>query len=350
MRGKLLGLTALGVGGYLFFEHLQRRASVDLRGKVVVVTGGSRGLGLAIAREFGSRGAIVVICARNKQQLDWATAELRARGVQAHSWICDITNREQVQTLIGDVTNLIGPVDILVNNAGIIKVGPFLQMEVGDFQQAMNVMFWGMLNATLAVLPAMRSREQGSIVNVTSIGGKVTVPHLLPYCCAKFAAMALSEGLGIELARTGIRVTTIVPGLLRTGSHLNAKFVGDSSGEYGWFAAGAASPVVSISAERAARSIVRATIRGRRENILSVPAEVLARLHGATPGLSRAMLDVANRLLPDSKIGISQCRPGRDLEAEFTSRIWKVITRLGHNAAVSLNEILPEKSETTHPV
>jgi short-subunit dehydrogenase len=269
---------------------------------------------------------------------------LRARGIQAHSFVCDITDGEQVRALITAATELLGPIDILVNNAGVIKVGPFLEMEIDDFEQAMNVMFWGMLNATLAVLPSMRSRRKGSIVNITSIGGKVTVPHLLPYCCAKFAAMALSEGLGIELARAGIRVTTIVPALLRTGSHLNAEFKGNQSAEYGWFAAGAASPAVSISAERAARSIVRVTIRGQREKILSVPAEVLARLHGSAPGLTRVILDVAHSLLPESETGHRYSRPGRQLEAEFTSTFWRVMTRLGQNAAISLNQILSGES------
>jgi NAD(P)-dependent dehydrogenase (short-subunit alcohol dehydrogenase family) len=342
MNGKLVGATALVAGGYLLFRRVRRRSLVDLRGKVVLITGGSRGLGLATAREFGSRGAIVAVCARNKEHLDRATADLRARGEQAHSFVCDITDREQVQALVADVTKLLGPIDILVNNAGVIKVGPLLQMEFADFEQAMSVMFWGMLNTTLAVLPTMRSRKQGSIVNVTSIGGKVVVPHLLPYCCAKFAAVALSEGLGVELAAEGIHVTTIVPGLLRTGSHLNARFKGNQRAEYRWFAAGATTPAVSISAERAARSLVRATIRSRREKILSVPAEVLARVQGVTPALGRALIDVANRLLPGSGGDNGHSRIGRGLDVEVNSTFWRAITKLGQDAAASLNQIPPD--------
>jgi short-subunit dehydrogenase len=182
---------------------------------------------------------------------------------------------------------------------------------------------------------------QGNIVNITSIGGKVTVPHLLPYCCAKFAAVALSEGLSIELAPSGIRVTTIVPGLMRTGSHLNAQFKGRQSAEYGWFAAGAATPAISISAERSARSIVSATARGQKERILSLPAEVLANFSAITPSLSRAVLSAVNHFLPKSGDVPSEAIPGRSLETNFTSTIWKTITRLGQDAAVSLNEIVP---------
>lgn len=99
----------------------------------------------------------------------------------------------------------------------------------------------------------MRARRRGRIVNITSIGGKVGMPHLLPYTCAKFATVGLSEGLRAELGREGIRVTTIVPGLMRTGSHLKAMFRGQHEQEFTWFSLGASLPLVSMGAERAAR-------------------------------------------------------------------------------------------------
>jgi hypothetical protein len=127
---------------------------------------------------------------------------------------------------------------------------------------------------------------------------------------------------------------------------LNAEFKGNLKGEYGWFAAGAASPAVSISADRAARSIVGATIRRQREKILSIPAEVLARLQGVAPVLARAALGVANRLLPASEGCHDDFTLGREIEAEFTSTVWKVMTKLGQNAAASLNQILHEETRT----
>lgn len=331
-------LVAVAAGaGYLAFHRLRNRPSIHLRGKVVLITGGSRGLGLAMAREFGSQGAVIAICARDEEELDRAQADLIDRGIRSHTFVCDITQRNQVMEMVADVTQLLGRIDILVNNAGIIKVGPFSEMEMEDFDQAMNVMFWGALHATHAVLPGMRSQKSGSIVNITSIGGKVSVPHLLPYSCAKFAAVALSEGLRTELAPAGIRVTTIVPGLMRTGSHLKAEFKGHQSEEYSWFAAGAATPLVSIGAEQAARSIVRATLRGDSEKILSVPAGILAQLNGLVPGLTSEILTFVNRFLP-SEGGSKTAASGEDLEATFRSTIWKVITGLGRKAAESLNE------------
>jgi NAD(P)-dependent dehydrogenase (short-subunit alcohol dehydrogenase family) len=305
----------------------------------VLITGASRGLGLATAREFGSLGAIVAICARDRAELDRAHRDLSARGVRAHTFVCDITDRNQVQAMVAAAVGRLGPIDLLVNNAGIIKVAPFSEMTVEDFEEAMQVMFWGMLYTTLAVLPGMRARKQGAIVNITSIGGKVSVPHLLPYCCAKFAAVALSEGLRTELAPAGIRVTTIAPGLLRTGSHLNAVFKGRQSREYTWFAAGAATPLVSISAERAARSIVRAAVRGTGEKVLSVPAELAARLVGLAPGLSGELLTLVNRALPAETGGRTAECTGHDVEATMNSRLWKAVTRFGQRAAGELNEI-----------
>ena len=166
-----------------------------------------------------------------------------------------------------------GQVDILVNNAGIIEVGPVQNMARSDFEDALAVDFWGVLDPILAVLPQMRARKSGRIVNITSIGGKVAFPHLLPYVAAKFAATGLSEGLRAELARDGITVTTIVPGLLRTGSYGNALFKGDKPGEYAWFGLGDNLPGGSISAERAAREIVTATRRGEAERILSAAGQ-----------------------------------------------------------------------------
>jgi NAD(P)-dependent dehydrogenase (short-subunit alcohol dehydrogenase family) len=338
-RTRVIAAAAAGVG-FFAWDRLRRRSWIDLRGKVVLITGGSRGLGLQLARELGSLGAVVAICARDEAELDRAKMDLTGRGVQTQAFVCDVSDRRQVESMVDQAARKLGPIDVLVNNAGNIQVGPFSEMTVGDFGRAMDVIFWGTLYATLAVLPSMRQRRQGRIVNVTSIGGKVSVPHLLPYSCAKFAALALSEGLRTELAPAGIRVTTIVPGLMRTGSHLKAEFKGQHAREYAWFSAGAATPLVSIGAERAARSIVRAAIRGDGEKILSVPANLLTRVHDVFPELSGSVLSLINRLLPSAGPGVSHhSRTGGEAQAELNSPLWETFTRPGQKAAESLNEL-----------
>jgi short-subunit dehydrogenase len=113
----------------------------------------------------------------------------------------------------------------------------------------------------LAALPVMREQSHGRIVTITSLGGKIAVPHLVPYCAAKFAAVGFSEGLRAELGRDPVTVTTVVPGLMRTGSHVQALFTGQADKEFTWFSLGASLPLVSMDAERAARQIVEGVRR-----------------------------------------------------------------------------------------
>jgi short-subunit dehydrogenase len=283
----------------------------------------------------------VMLCARDCDELARAAQDLEARDiVEAHMFQCDITDRGQVEQMVAAAVERFGHIDVLVNNAGVIQVGPVEQMTVEDFESAMSVMFWGTLYVTLATLPHMRRRGEGRIVNITSIGGKISIPHLVPYSCAKFAAVALSEGLRAELGSSGIRVVTIVPGLMRTGSHLNAKFKGKHEEEFTWFSLGAATPLVSISAERAARSIVRSTKRGDAEKILSIPADILARLHGALPELTAPILRMADRfLLPEPPQSRTELKSGSEAKRRINSRVLDTLNAMGETAARHLNEI-----------
>jgi NAD(P)-dependent dehydrogenase (short-subunit alcohol dehydrogenase family) len=256
--------TAIAIGAGLLAARALRRvlAEPHFGGAVVLVTGGSRGLGFLLAREFARDGARVAVCARDEMELARARRDLLREGPAVLAVRADVAVREDVDRLVADVIARFGRIDVLVNDAGQMEVGRLATTGPEDFARAMDVMFRGVLHPTLAVLPGMRARGAGRIVNVTSIGGKVSLPHLLPDGCAKFAAVGLSEGLRAELAGTGVRVTTVVPGLMRTGSYLNALFEGRQEAEYGWFAVGSALPGLSMSAERAARAIVRATALG----------------------------------------------------------------------------------------
>jgi NAD(P)-dependent dehydrogenase (short-subunit alcohol dehydrogenase family) len=286
---------AIGAGvaaGFLFRSHDRR-----LQGAVLLITGGSRGLGLALAREFASEGCRIAICARDAAELSVARQDLECRGAEVLTIECDVRDQAAVDRMVEHVRYHYGRIDVLVTNAGEIQVGPAESMRIPDFEQAMNVMFWGTVYPTMALLPHFRSRGCGRIVNITSIGGKVAVPHLLPYTCAKFAAVGFSEGLRAELRDTGIKVVTIAPGLMRTGSYLNAEVKGDHDAEASWFSLSASLPGVSMSAERAARQIVSATKRGRAEKILTTQANLLARFHGLFPGLTSEILGLVDQYL-----------------------------------------------------
>src|SRR3954468_1034389 len=218
--GMLAAGAVAGTGAWLLWKRgLGKRE--DVRGKVVLITGGSRGLGLQMAREFATAGARIAICARDTQELDWAREELSRRGAEVLAVQCDVSVHDDVQRMVREVRERFGRIDILVNNAGIISVGPMESQTLTDYQECMDTMFWGVVYPTLAVLPEMIARRSGKIANITSIGGKVSVPHLLPYSCAKFAAVGFSEGLYAEVKKDGVQVTTVVPGLMRMGSFVN---------------------------------------------------------------------------------------------------------------------------------
>lgn len=334
-RQQLL-LAAAGIGLGLAARALVRKTrEYDLRGKTVLITGGSRGLGLVLARTFADEGASLVLCARDPEELERARAELAQRGVPVLAVPCDVTDRQQVQALVSAARQRFGQVDVLVNNAGLIQVGPLEVQTLEDYQAAMNTHFWGPLYTILEVLPEMRQRRAGRIVNVSSIGGKISVPHMLPYSASKFALVGLSEGLRAELAKDGIYVTTVVPGLMRTGSPLQALFKGQHEKEYTWFAISDSLPVLSVSADRAARAIVTACRRGDAELTLTLPAQLAIPFHGAFPGLTADLLGLVNELLPaPGGIGTDQAR-GLESQTEL-SRRWAAPSML---AARENNEL-----------
>jgi NAD(P)-dependent dehydrogenase (short-subunit alcohol dehydrogenase family) len=321
---------------------LRRLRTMDLRGRSALVTGGSRGLGLALARELTRRGCDrVAICARDERELAAARRLIEDAGApRVLALPCDVGDPVAVGQLVAEVTGRFGDLDVLVNNAGIIQVGPARSMTLEDYRQAMDVMFWGTVHVTEAVLPGMRRRHAGRIVNVTSIGGRVAVPHLLPYACAKFAAVAYSEGLRAELASSGIRVTTVVPGLMRTGSFLRARFKGAApDAEYALFSVLANAPVASMDAERAARRIVGAAQRGVPEIVLTLPAGLAARVHGLVPGVTSDVLRTVARLLPGGTEEDAASVTGVDLDRRVDSRLHAAATGWGRDAARRLNQV-----------
>jgi short-subunit dehydrogenase len=221
-------------------------------------------------------------------------------------------------------------------------VAPVESLSHDDFERVMATNYWGAVNPTLAVLPGMRERGMGRIVSITSIGGKVAVPHMLPYTCAKFAAVGFSQGLRAELADTGISVTTVVPGLMRTGSHLHAEFGGEQESEYRWFALGASAPYpIAVGAEKAAKLIVRAIKRGQAECTYPLTAVVATRLNGLLPGAMTNVLTLVDRLLPQPPKQPAGTSPGTVIEADLDAPLLRAATALGRAAAEEYNQVRP---------
>jgi NAD(P)-dependent dehydrogenase (short-subunit alcohol dehydrogenase family) len=327
---------AAGVLAGMAASRIFARPAYDLRGKNVFITGGSRGLGLLLAREFAVCGAKVAITARDAEALDRAVSDLKRRTEHVFAVETDITMREEAGAALDQVRRKFGPIDVLVNNAGTICVGPLEVMTIDDYRDSLNTHFWGPYFATMAILEEMQSRRQGRIINISSIGGKISVPHLLPYCVGKFALTGFSEGLRSALRKDNIYVTTVCPGLMRTGSPRNALFKGNNEAEYAWFATSDALPGLSMNAERAARRIVRACIRGDAEIVLSLPAKIAVQLDALMPGVTADVLGFVNSLLPSAERSATQARTGKQ-SASDAPPAW--ITALNDRAAESSNQI-----------
>jgi short-subunit dehydrogenase len=272
-------------------SRARQRESYSFVGRRALITGGSRGLGLAIARALAEQGAHVLLCARREDELERAKGQLqRECGADVSTFVCDIRDPEAVDALVARVTAAGQPIDILVNNAGVIQSQPFSLATTDDFEASIDTHFWGPYYLIRACLPHMRRRGGGRIVNISSIGGRMAVPHLLPYSVGKFALAALSDGLNAELAAENIVVTTVTPGLMRTGSHRNVRVRGQHEREATLFGLAVATSLTSMNADRAAQMIVEACRQGR------------ARL---TPGWQARLAELANVAAPEVAAAIA---------------------------------------------
>jgi NAD(P)-dependent dehydrogenase (short-subunit alcohol dehydrogenase family) len=277
---------------------LRRARKIDFAGRTVVISGGSRGLGLEIARRFAREGAAVALLARDDAELEEAQRELEAMRAPVLSLRCDIRHEQDVDKSVRRIIDWRGRIDVLVNNAGVIQVGPFENMEREDFDAALDIHLWGPFRLMQQVIPQMKGQGGGRIVNIASIGGKVAVPHLLPYSASKFALVGLSDGIRSELAKHGIRVTTVCPGLMRTGSHVNASFKGHHKAEFALFSISNAVPLFSVSSARAARQIVEACRYGDPFLMISPQARMLHLVNAVLPNLTADVFNIIGRIIP----------------------------------------------------
>jgi NAD(P)-dependent dehydrogenase (short-subunit alcohol dehydrogenase family) len=327
-------IAGLGAGAIAAASMWRNRYSFYDR--TVVITGGSRGLGLVLARRFAREGAKLALLARNKLELIEAENDLRRRGAEVFTVACNIKDQVQVSDAIARVREHYGHIDVLVNNAGIIQVGPIEHMTVQDFEDAMDVHFWGPVYTTMAALPWLRLVDGARIVNIASIGGKVAVPHMAPYTASKFALVGFSDACRAELRNENIFVTTVCPCPMRTGSPPHALYKGSHRKEYAWFHIVDSMPFISMNAERAARKIIAACRQGSARLVLGAHAKVAVAANELLPGLSARISSLVNRILPaPAERGGHQLHTGWESESAWTRSF---LTRLSFQAAMENNE------------
>lgn len=335
-------LLTAGAAGLVLAALTLTRRRFSFTGKVVLVTGGSRGLGLLLARQLAAEGARLALVARSPGDLKRAADELRRRGAEVLALPADVGDQAQIEAAVAETIRRYGRLDVLINNAGVIQVGPLEHMTLADFDTAMRTHFWGPLYAVRAALPQLKRQGGGRVVNIASIGGEIAIPHLTPYSASKHALVGLSDALRAELAKDNIKVTTVSPWLMRTGSYRNVTVKGRHERELAWFALGDSLPLLSMRGEDAARQILEACRRAAPGVVLSPYGKVAVAANALLPGVTAAIMAGANRFLPGPVAGGTEAKKGFESTSPLAP---SVLTRLSDDAAARNNQLHVEERE-----
>jgi short-subunit dehydrogenase len=331
-----IALAAAGAG---LFALSPRVSSDSFKGQAVIITGGSRGLGFALAQELAREGAKVALLARDTEELERAKEKLLAEFPQAEVLIitCDVTNSEGTHIALKMAAETFGGIDMLINNAGAITVGPYETMRPQDFTAQMDLHFYAIMQTVNSALPFLRKSAGRRIVNICSMGGKTAVPHMLPYDVSKFALSGYSQGLMAELAKENISVTTVYPALMRTGSPIQAVFKGDHEKEYLWFAAGDSMPGVSACAHTIAKKVLEAARDRRAELVPSLLGKVRGLAAAICPETMAALMKLMASLMPEGKS--LEYKTGAQSNALFKSNpLTKPLQKFAEQAEADLNQ------------
>lgn len=187
-----------------------------LQGKIALVTGGTYGIGMAMAKALAAAGATIVFNARRQEMIDEAIKEYKAAGYEAHGYQCDVTKESEVQAMVADVAKKLGDIDILVNNAGIIKRIPALETTVEEFKEVIDIDLVGPFIVSKAVAPGMIKKGGGKIINICSMMSELGRETVVAYAAAKGGLKMLTKNLACDWAEHNIQVNGLGPGYIAT--------------------------------------------------------------------------------------------------------------------------------------
>lgn len=332
----------------MLLRLLRARQRIDFRGRVVMIVGGSRGLGLCLARQLAEEGAKLVLVARDEEKLSRAAREIEALGGEVLTVACDATDEDAPQQAIQATIKRFHVLDALINNAGIIQVGPIEHMGEKDFDDAINIHMYAPLRWMRSAAPYLKRSAHGRIVNIASIGGLISVPHMAPYTTSKFGLVGLSDALRHEFAKNGVAITTVCPGMMRTGSHVAARFKGRHALEYKMFKMAASLPGGSVNADKAAELIIDAMRHGDPQLVFPLPFAWASVLYRLFPNTAALVLGTISRILPgptEDDEG-DYLFSGKEIEEQIPS---SPVTKVVDEAAVKNNEV-PKSEQNGHAV
>jgi dehydrogenase/reductase SDR family protein 7B len=255
-----------------------------MKNKVVIITGGSSGIGKAMAEKFGREGSKILITGRNKEELAKATEELRQNGITVQSFQADVSVEEDNRKMAEEAIKHYGTIDVLINNAGISMRALFSEVDIAVVKKVMDINFYGVLYATKYCLPEI-TKKNGSIVGISSIAGFRGLPGRTGYSASKFALNGFLEVLRTELLKTGVHVLTACPGF--TASNIRKRSLTKDGSQQG------ESPRQEekmMTAEECAEHIYNATVKRKRTLVLTTQGKLAVFLNKWLPGLADKMV------------------------------------------------------------
>lgn len=292
----MLGVAGTAAAVYAWRQRARRR---HVQGRTVLITGGSRGLGLELARKFLAAGAQVALCARNQADLERARQQLAPGGGLVSIHVADISNPQAVERLVSDVTARWGRLDILVNNAGVFMGGPMALMRLDDYQRMLRVNLIGTITVTEACRPYLE--RHGGVITIVSAAGLLPAPHLAPYAVSKAGVSMYAQLLEVELASRGLETMAVYPSYMPTGSTYSADYRGAVAAEQRVVQRLMHMPFISVDHRRAGSIILNAWLSGRRVVVYPAVARFSIILTNLMPEFALRMMRLANRFYPTNQ-------------------------------------------------
>lgn len=247
--------------------------------QIVLITGASSGIGQALARQFAQAGAKLVLTARRKERLDALAAELKQQGTQALAIACDVTQAEDLVAAVQETHQTLGKIDIVVANAGYAAINSFEQLSIEDYRKQLETNLFGVIHTIKATLEDLQA-QHGTLALLGSLSGHISTPYSSAYAVSKFALRALGNSLHSEFAAKDISVVLISPGFIHSEIHMV-----DQHGKHQGHRKSQVPPWLPMKAEVAARKILKAIHRKKREYILTGHGKLVYYLNRLFPGL-----------------------------------------------------------------